>query len=221
MKDDLINIWQQVPPDYYQKGITKNPLQWLWHNLKIRSFKKLTQGLQFSTCLDVGCAGGYMSNKISMIFPGVKVTGLDVYPAAVNFAKVKYPHINFLATDAHNLPFNKNTFDLIVCYETIEHVLEPKKILEEIKRVMTKEGYAIIAMDSGNLLFRVIWPFWENTFGRVWQGAHLHPFHHNDLEKIIREAGFKISKKHFSHLGMEVSFMLKKTVNTGTLPYIK
>ena len=151
-----------------------------------------------------------MANRVSKIFPESQITGVDVYPAAVNFANIKYPHINFLVTDAHKLPFNNNTFDLVICYETIEHVIEPKIILQEIKRVTKKDGRVIIAMDSGNLLFRMIWPVWEKTFGRAWQGAHLHPFHHNDLEKVIQEAGYKIIRKHFSHLGMEVSFLLKK-----------
>lgn len=203
-------IWQKVPPDYYQKGITQNPFQWLWHTLKIKSFCKLTQHIKFSSVLDVGCAGGFMADKISKLFPESKVTGVDVYPTAVKFAKIRYPHINFLVTDAHKLLFNKNSFDLVICYETIEHVVNPKKILQEIKRVTKQDGTVIIAMDSGNLLFRIIWPVWERTFGKVWQGAHLHPFHHTTLEQVIKKAGFYIVKKHFSHLGMEVSFLLKK-----------
>lgn len=151
-----------------------------------------------------------MADKISQLFPKSKVTGVDIYPAAVNFAKIRYPHINFLVTDAHKLPFYKNSFDLVICYETIEHVVDPKKILQEIRRITKQDGTAIIAMDSGNLLFRIIWPVWERTFGKVWQGAHLHPFHHNELESVINKAGFNIIKKHFSHLGMEVSFLLKK-----------
>lgn len=210
-KKELINIWQQVPPDYYQKGVAKNPLQWLWHTLKIASFKKLAGNTEFYSILDVGCASGFMANKISQLFPESKVTGVDVYQAAIDFAKKRYSHISFLVTDAHKLPFKNNSFDLVICYETIEHVVEPKTILQEIKRVTKKDGKIIIAMDSGNLLFRLIWPVWEKTFGRVWQGAHLHPFHHSDLEKIIKETGFFVVGKHFSHIGMEVSFLLKKT----------
>ena len=137
-KKELSNIWQQVPPDYYQRGISQNPMQWLWHTLKIRSFKNVIKGIPFLSVLDVGCAGGYMADRISKIFPESKVTGVDVYPAAVNFAKLKYPHINFTISDAHNLPFHGNSFDLVICYETIEHVLEPKIILQEIRRVIKK-----------------------------------------------------------------------------------
>ena len=65
-------------------------------------------------------------------------------------------------------------------------------------------------MDSGSLLFRIVWWFWENSKGQVWQGAHLHPFHHNELEELIKKAGFSVQDKIFSFLDMEVTFVLKK-----------
>lgn len=206
----LDQIWQQVPPNYYDKGVKTNPLQWLWHSQKIKTFKQLVRHKNFSHILDIGCAGGFMTNKIALMFPKSKVYGIDVYPDAIAYAKSQFPHIHFKSADAHHLPFAKDSFDLVVCYETIEHVLDPKKILKEMKRVIKKDGTVIIAMDSGNLMFRIVWLFWEKTFGRAWQGAHLHPFNHQDLEEIIEGAGFKITKKHFSHFGMEVSFVIKK-----------
>ena len=43
------------------------------------------------------------------------------------------------------------------------------------------KGVFILAMDSGSWLFRVVWFIWENTTGKVWKGAHLHPFNHEQL----------------------------------------
>lgn len=206
----LDQIWEQVPPDYYHQGVTKNFLQWVWHTSKIRSFKSLVQHQKFTKILDVGCAGGYMTNKVAEMFPKAQVLGIDPYPAAIAYAKKRFPQIYFQVADAHKLPFNKASFDLIICYETIEHVINPLKILQEMQRVIKKDGTVIVAMDSGNLLFKAIWWGWEKTFGSVWQNAHLHPFHHQDLERVIKEAGFQIIQKHFSHLGMEVSFVLQK-----------
>lgn len=206
----LTAIWQQVPVDYYDQGIKNNFLQFIWHHQKWTFFKKLMHHKKLKTILDVGCASGTFTNNLTQVFPEAKIYGVDAYSAAINFAQKKYPHLNFIEADAHRLPFKPNTFDLIICYETIEHVADPLQVLRQMHKVLKKDGTAILAMDSGNLIFRVIWWFWEKTKGRVWDGAHLHPFRHDHLEKTVRRSGFKIQQKKFSHLGMEVVFVLKK-----------
>lgn len=206
----LSKLWYQVPADYYEQSTKNNILQWFWHSQKVDNFKRLVDKSHFNNILDVGCASGFMANKVSQIFPDSQITAIDVYQPTISYGKKHYPHIKFLVGDAHQLPFRGNSFDLVICYETVEHVEKPEQVLKEIKRVMKKNGRAIIAMDSGNLLFRLVWWFWEKTGGKAWQNAHIHPYHHQELEEIIKNAGFKIVKKHFSHLGMEVSFLLKK-----------
>lgn len=207
---NLKQIWYQVPADYYQKGIKNNIFQWIWHTQKFLTFKKLIGKTTFKKILDVGCADGTFANRVSKVLPQAIITGVDVYPKSIEFGKKTYPHINFVLADAHSLPFKDNSFDLIICYETIEHVINPKQVLENLRLLLKNEGRAIIVMDSGNWLFRIVWWIWEKNKGRVWDGAHLHPFHHNELEKLIRGVGFRIIKKRFSHLGMEVSFVVKK-----------
>ena len=141
------------------------------------------------------------------MLPKSKVVGLDSYKDAITFAQKKYPHIKFICADAHKLPFKNNALDLIICTETLEHVIDPKKTLLEMKRVLKKKGRAIISMDSGSLMFRTVWFFWTKTKGRVWKNAHLHEFNLQILENLIREAGFKIKKKNITHLGMAVVFL--------------
>lgn len=209
-KKELQKIWNQVPEDYYEKGIKNNLLKRYWHKTKIENFEKLTKKLKVRKILDVGCASGRMANEISKIFPKSKIYGIDIYGKAINYGRKHYHHIKFYKSDAHKLKFPANSFDLVVSYEVIEHVLDPQEFLNQIKRVVKKDGNVIIAMDSGSLLFRIVWWISEKTISRVWKNAHLHPFKHSELEKLIRKSGFKISKKVFSHFGMEVSFLLKK-----------
>lgn len=209
-KIDLEVLWNQVPPDYYDSGIKANIFQKIWHTKKLITLKALINNTQFEKVLDVGCAGGALTNNIFRLFPESKITAVDVYKNAIKYGRKEYPKINFILADAHQLPFERNSFDLVICCETIEHLVNPLQALKEIKRVLKQSGTAIVSMDSGSTLFKIVWWFWERTKGRVWQGAHLHPFHHSQLEKIIRKAGFKIKGKRFSHLGMEVSFVLRK-----------
>lgn len=206
----LEDIWNQVPTDYYEKGVKENILQRIWHTKKLYAFKQIANGVKCKRVLDIGCAGGTFTNNVSQVFPQAKITGIDVYSRAIKYGKKEYPHINFILADAQNIPFKDKSFDLVICYETIEHLINPLGALKEIRRVLKNDGVALIAMDSGSLLFRIVWWFWEKTKGKVWKDAHIHRLSHNDLETAIKKAGFKIRLKHFSHLGMEVSFVLKK-----------
>lgn len=206
----LYKVWDQVPVTYYQRGVRKNLFQWLWHRHKIKLAKQLLSRLKFANCLDVGCASGYMVSEVARSFPQAKFFGIDVYDKAIVHAKRAYPHINFRIASADKLPFENNTVELILFYETIEHVENPAECLKEIRRVLKKDGTLILTMDSGSLLFRLVWFIWENTKGKIWQGAHLHPFHHTELEQLIINSDFKIKNKIFSFLGMEVTFVLNK-----------
>lgn len=206
----LYKIWSQVPVTYYQHGTKNNFLQKLWHTHKIKLARIIIGKIKFQNCLDVGCASGYMVSEIYKVFPQAKYFGIDIYDKAIEYAKKSFPHIKFTVASASKLPFNSNHFDLILFYETIEHVEDPKECLREIKRVLKKDGSLILTMDSGSLLFRLVWFVWENTKGKIWKGAHLHPFHHRQLEQIIEDADFKIRNKIFSFLNMEVTFILSK-----------
>lgn len=206
----LYHIWNKVPADYYQKGVKENFLQWLWHTHKINLAKKIIKDIKFKNCLDIGCASGFMISEIAKSYPQAKYFGIDVYDKAISYAIKIYPHIKFQIASAEKLPFKNESFDLILCYETIEHVENPIACLLEIKRVLKKDGTFILAMDSGNMLFRIVWWFWEKTRGKVWQEAHLHPFHRHQLEKLINGNGFVIKKKILSFLGMAVTFILSK-----------
>lgn len=206
----LYKIWNQVPVNYYQEGIKRNLLQRLWHNQKIKSAKTILSRLDFKNLLDIGCASGYMVSQIAKFFPDADYTGIDIYEMAINQAKITYPRIKFSVSSADKLPFKNDSFDVILFYETIEHVENPEKCLKEIKRVLNKDGNLIISMDSGSFLFRIVWLIWENTKGKIWRGAHLHPFCHLELEELIKNSGFIIRDKKFSFLGMEVTFRLNK-----------
>jgi len=206
----LYKTWDKVPVNYYQDGVKNNFFQWLWHSHKITLAKKIIKNLNFKNCLDVGCASGFMIGEIAKVYPDSSFFGIDVYDKAIISAKKAYPNIRFKIASAQKLPFKNNFFDLILFYETIEHVENPSQCLEEIKRVLNNKGSLILTMDSGSLLFRIVWFFWENTKGKVWKNAHLHPFHHEQLEKLIMDANFKIRRKLFSFLRMEVTFVLTK-----------
>lgn len=211
-RQDLEKVWSQVPPDYYEEGIKRNLFQKLWHTRKWMVIKKMIgRTSKRKRALDVGCASGWLTAKVTQILPEVEVIGLDIAPEMVKHARINHPEIIFVCADAHQLPFPDGNFDLIICTETLEHVADPLAVLFEIRRCLSPRGKAIISMDAGSSLFNLAWFIWTKNKGRVWRGAHLHRFRPESLKDLFKKANFKIEKECFFHLGMAIAFKLKKT----------
>lgn len=216
MKKDskiLKEIWKQVPPDYYQTGVRDNLLQKIWHTWKWKSMEKFFNRLNTKPVklLDIGCASGFLTSQIAEFFPYSEVFGLDSYKEAIAFGKKSYPKIKFKFADAHRIPFEKGSFDLITCIETLEHLENPTGAISEMHRCLKRKGRVLIGQDTDNLLFKIIWMIWTKRRGKVWHNSHLHPYGPQKLEKLIKDCGFKIINKKFSHFGMEVFFFAEKT----------
>ncbi|MDO8657208.1 MAG: class I SAM-dependent methyltransferase [Candidatus Levybacteria bacterium] len=212
----LEEIWREVPVDYYQKSVKNNILQRIWHKKRLELVIRLLNessniNKDNTKILDVGCAGGWFISSIFSHFPKGKYYGIDVYKDAIIHAKKIYPHISFSCADGHDLPFQKETFDLVICTNVLEHVKSPERIMSEIKRVLTQSGLVIIGIDSENIFFKTLWFIWKKFKGKIWKDAHLHKYKVKDLEKLFKKTGFIMKEKKFSNLGMFLVFKLTKS----------
>jgi len=210
-RQELQTIWEKTPVDYYEKGIKNNFGQKYWHHKKYQIIEQVVKESKPTIILDIGCHSGDLTARIANLFPNAQTYGVDVYEKAIKGARKKFPKIIFLVADAQKLPFPKNTFDLILCSETLEHVVFPQKVLKEIKRCLKDGEIAIISMDSGSFMFNLIWFLWTHFGkGKVWAGSHLSKFNRHKLKKMITQSGFLIKEEIISHFGMSVTFKLMK-----------
>ena len=94
--------------------------------------------------LDVACGTGYGSDYL-IKNDARRVIGLDISEEAIKYAKNNYKNLNlnFIVGDSTKLPFKNDHFDIIVSFETIEHLKEYKKFLGECKRVLKDGGVFI------------------------------------------------------------------------------
>lgn len=205
--EDHNHIIEQVPVDYYQNGVAHNYLQKIWHINKLNSVIKHIPYAP-KKILDVGCASGWFLSRVFEKFPSTECCGIDVYEKGVTYGRNKYPHLSLQVADAHNIPYKSNTFDVVISTEVLEHVDDPRLVLLEIKRVLKDDGIAIIELDSGSVLFSIVWFLWRKINGRVWNDSHLHSFTVKKLEKIIKQTGFNILLKKRFNWGMAMVFVI-------------
>src|SRR5579859_3951742 len=112
-----------------------------WHR-----YAWASQGIAGLDVLDVACGEGYGSAIIART--AKTVTGVDISSEAVAHASEQYSNVknlSFLTGSASDLPLPDASFDAVVSFETIEHLLEQEEMLSEIHRVLRPGGFLILS----------------------------------------------------------------------------
>ena len=95
--------------------------------------------------LDVACGTGYGVGYMAKEGAG-EVIGVDISLETVNYARERFSKDNkasFICANAIRLPFADSAFDIVVSFETIEHIRQYRKFLGECSRVLKENGLLI------------------------------------------------------------------------------
>ncbi|WP_459555470.1 methyltransferase domain-containing protein [Lacunimicrobium album] len=100
---------------------------------------------QHKDILDLACGDGYGANLLAA--NARSVIGIDIDPETIHHAQKRYQHPNlrFLTADCRELPLDDASFDLIVSFETIEHIHDQEKFIREMRRVLRPDGVLLIS----------------------------------------------------------------------------
>ena len=95
--------------------------------------------------LDLGCGAGYGAAELARVAD--RVTGVDVAPDAVEYARAQYTAENlaFEEGSATHLTYADGSFDLVVAFEMIEHLEDWRGFLTEARRVLAASGQLIVS----------------------------------------------------------------------------
>jgi SAM-dependent methyltransferase len=96
--------------------------------------------------LDIACGEGYGSALLAR--HAARVTGADIAPAAIAHARARYSscaNLEFREADCAALPFADASFDVVVSFETLEHIRAQQTFLDEMRRVLRPGGFVVIS----------------------------------------------------------------------------
>lgn len=130
--------------------------------------------------LDIGCGTGYGTAELAA---GARLTvGLDASLEAVRFAASRYPrqNLSFVQAVAPELPFRAGSFDLVVCFEVIEHIPGWAELIREARRVLRPGGQFIVS--TPNRLY-----YAESRAVAGPNPYHVHEFEFEEFKTALEE----------------------------------
>lgn len=174
-KTELDDTGERMVPEYH-----KGALIYAEHTTRYLAALPIVKG---KVVLDIASGSGYGSQILAT--SAKKVYGVDISPEAVKYAGEHFnaSNIEYLVGTGEDIPLESNSVDSVVTFETIEHIKDYKKFIDEIKRVMKADGVAIVSTPNDK-------EFAEGNH------FHLHEFEYDELMAMLKKA-FKYTQSYF------------------------
>jgi 2-polyprenyl-6-hydroxyphenyl methylase/3-demethylubiquinone-9 3-methyltransferase len=149
--------------------------------------------------LDMGCGGGFLSNKLAI--DGHQVTGVDLSQSSLDVAS-RYDITNsakYVYGTVTDLPFADESFDIVCCMDLLEHVSCPENVIREASRVLRKNGRFYFLTFSRNWIsYLVIIKLVEWLVPNTPKNLHLLSMFINPIELKLIFNKVKLEQKFIS-----------------------
>jgi ubiquinone/menaquinone biosynthesis C-methylase UbiE len=171
--------------------------------------------------LDVACGPGIIACEFARkVF---HVTGIDITPAMIEEAKNlqrerKIDNVDWKLGDVTKLPFEDDSYSLVVTRYSLHHLIKQKQVLEEMQRV---------CKPNGKILIIDVTPDKDkvdayNYVEKLRDSSHTGALTFDQLKGLMQEAGLTNLKSKHHELEMELEIILKSSFpNPEDLPRIR
>jgi SAM-dependent methyltransferase len=168
--------------------------RWL-HRKNVRIWELLVARLPCEAFLDAGCGDGAYLRLVARSgrIPG-RVVGVDISERILETARraAEPIEVELVRANIEALPFPDASFDLVLCSQAIEHLLDPALGARELARVLTPGGTLILTTDNDrNLVTRAFY------LGRFRDDDSEFPhrrFRFEDVQELVLGAGLEIEE---------------------------
>jgi len=162
--------------------------------------------------LEIGCGIG------SIVFELGKqeydVTGIDISREAIAYGLNKYGDIRLEVQAAENLPYEDESFDVVLSFDLFEHIAAIDSHISEVRRVLCAGGYYLFQTPNkySNAIYETLW-----TKSLKWRRYHPSLHSPGQLKRRLAGHGFET---RFVKINPINEFTLKKLQKLGPLGHI-
>ena len=160
------------------------------HRFWIRYIQKLKPK---GKLLDLGCGEGFFLEHAEKYY---ETYGVDISEYAISSAKQRCKRSKLYVKDAETR-FDICQFDIIVCFDVLEHIEDPFLVMQECYRILRHKGLFIVSVPNTKSLGK----FWkrENWHGKR-DPTHVSLLPKEKWVKLLQDAGFQVLEIFFDYL---------------------
>lgn len=173
----------------YSKRITGGILGYP-HRKRRKDLANVCQKYFNKKTLDVGCGDLYFDKDIipqQNSFVGCDLGWEDsLRRAKANIEEFRWKNVEVTQSVGEYLPYKSQMFELILCFETLEHVDDEKKVIAEITRVASKDAILVISapIEFGLMLL----------FKEIFRSLISSPIYRGSYSKATRQNRYKLKE---------------------------
>ncbi len=153
-----------------------------------------TQKTKGSKLLDLGCGSGNFLRFAQNYFD---CTGIDNSQDGINLAKKQAPKVTYICNSVENLKLLKDRFEVITCFDLLEHLENHQPIIRQIARLLNYNGLLALSVPNTASLGKKL-------KGKNWYGyrdkTHVSLFDSQAWQKIFANEGFILLKQYYNGL---------------------
>ena len=120
----------------------------MWMRNVVEGFAAAAErwGITNGKVLDIGSGSGLTAIKFAGMLPGLQVTGLELCEPVLEQAMRNASNygvadrVSFERGNAADIPFEKDTFDMVMCLSTLHLLSDPVQMFDEVQRVLKPGG---------------------------------------------------------------------------------
>ena len=141
-----------------------------------------------SRILEIGSGHGFFLDIMKK--NGYDITGFEISKEKRKYSKkvTKVPVLDININE--KIPTNKS-FDIVVLFHTLEHIIDPVILLKNIKKLLKPKGKVLVEVPNCDDFHLGLNKFYKEFY---WERAHIHYFNPKSLKTMINLGGFKSIK---------------------------
>lgn len=158
---------------------------------RCKIYEQIPQG---SRVLEIGCADGRLANMLS-IKKKCRVYCVEKDTVMACIAKGKCVDIQNIDIEKTQLPYSEGFFDHIIMGNVLEHMVDPVKVLKDIRKYLSNDGFLIYSVPSivnWHSRLTIFSGKFEYADSGVFDRTHLHFYNLNSAKKLACDAGYRI-----------------------------